>query len=49
MDVKNTNNYLRNLYASIVMDVKKSVTIYETYVWVLHILNGLMEIIIKRM
>jgi hypothetical protein len=31
------------------MDVKKPATIYETYMWVLHIWNGLMEIIIKRM
>ncbi len=26
---------------------KKPTTIYETYMWVLHIRNGLMEIIIK--
>jgi hypothetical protein len=48
MDVKQTNNYLQDLYAGIIMDVKKS-TIYETYMWVLHIWNGLMKIIIKRM
>ncbi len=49
MDVKKTSNYLWNLYASIGMDVKKPITIYETYMWVLHIWNGLMEIIIERM
>jgi hypothetical protein len=37
MDVKKTNNYLLDLYASIVMDVKKPTTSYETYMWVLHI------------
>jgi hypothetical protein len=37
MDVKKTNNYLQELYADITMDVKKPTTIYETYVWVLHI------------
>ncbi len=31
------NNYLRDLYAGIAMDVKKLTTIYETYMWVLHI------------
>jgi hypothetical protein len=31
------------------MDIKKPTTIYETYIWVLHIWNGLMEIIIKDM
>jgi len=30
--MKKTNNYLRNLYASIAMDVKKLIIIYETYV-----------------
>jgi hypothetical protein len=25
------------------MDVKKSTTIYETYMWILHIWNGLMQ------
>jgi hypothetical protein len=34
----------------IVMDVKKKLaTIYNTYMWVLHIWNDLMEIIIERM
>jgi len=33
---KKTSNYLRDLYASIIMDEKKT-TIYETYMWVLHI------------
>jgi len=28
---------------------KKPATIYETYVWVLHIWNDLVEIIIERM
>jgi hypothetical protein len=37
MDVKKTNNYLQELYAGIAMDVKKPATIYETYMWVLHI------------
>jgi hypothetical protein len=37
MDVKKINNYLQDLYASIAMDVKKPTTIYETYMWVLHI------------
>ncbi len=32
-----SNNYLQELYASIAMDVKKSTTIYETYMWVFHI------------
>jgi hypothetical protein len=35
MDVKKTNNYLRDLYAGIAMDVKKPTTIYETYMPVL--------------
>jgi hypothetical protein len=43
------NNYLQDLYVGIAMDVKKPTTIYETYMWVLHIWNGLMEIIIERM
>jgi hypothetical protein len=43
MDVKRTSNYLRDLYVGITMDVKKSTTIYETYMWVLHIWNGLMQ------
>jgi hypothetical protein len=34
---KKTNNYLRDLYADIVMDEKKPANIYETYMWVLHI------------
>jgi len=29
------------------MDVKKPTTIYKTYMWVLYIWNGLMEIIRK--
>jgi hypothetical protein len=37
MDVKKTNNYLRDLHVSIVMDVKKPAIIYEIYMWVLHI------------
>jgi hypothetical protein len=49
MDVKKTNNYLWDLYANIIMDVKKLATIYKTYMWVLHIWNGLMEIIIEKM
>ncbi len=44
MDNKKTNNYLQDLYAGIAMDVKKSTTIYKTYMWVLHIWNGLMQI-----
>jgi hypothetical protein len=47
MDVK--KNQLLNLYVSIAMDVEKPSTIYKTYMWVLHIWNGLMEIIIERM
>jgi len=43
MDVKKTNNYLLDLYVSIAMDVRKSTTSYETYMWVLHIWNGLMQ------
>jgi hypothetical protein len=34
---KKTNNYLQELYVNIAMDVKKLVTIYETYMWILHI------------
>jgi hypothetical protein len=37
MDVKKINNYLKELYVSIAMDIKKPTTIYETYIWVLHI------------
>jgi len=48
MDVKN-NNYLQELYAGIVMDVKKPATIYKTYMWVLYIWNGLVEIILEKM
>jgi len=40
---KKTNYYLQNLYANIIMDVKKSTTIYEIYMWILHIWNGLMQ------
>jgi len=47
MDVKKINNYLWNLHVGIAMDIKKPTTIYETYMWVLYIWNGLMEIIIK--
>jgi len=36
-ECKKTNNYLQELYVGIVMDVKKPTTIYETYMWVLHI------------
>jgi len=46
-ECKKTNNYLQELYVGIVMDVKKPTTIYETYMWVLHIWNGLAEIIIE--
>jgi len=42
------NNYSRNLYVNITMDVKKPTTIYETYIWELHIWNGFMEFIIER-
>jgi hypothetical protein len=49
MDVKKTKNYLWDLYVSIAMDVKKLAIIYGTYMWVLHIWNGLMEFIIERM
>jgi hypothetical protein len=42
MDVKKTSNHLQDLYAGITMDVKKLTTIYETYMWVLHIWNGLL-------
>jgi hypothetical protein len=49
MNVKKTNNYLQKLYVGIVMDVKKPTFIYKTYMWVLHIWNDLMEIIIERM
>ncbi len=38
---KKTSNYLWDLYAGITMDVKKPTIIYETYMWVLHIWNGL--------
>jgi len=34
---KKTNNYLQELYVNIAMDVKKLITIYETYMWILHI------------
>jgi hypothetical protein len=37
MDLKKTSNYLRNLHAGTVTDVKKPTTIYEIYMWVLHI------------
>jgi len=43
MDIKKLSNYLWNLYVGIAMDVKKSTTIYETYMRVLHIWNGLMQ------
>jgi hypothetical protein len=45
MNVKKINNYLQDLYASIAMNVKKP-TIYKTYMWVLHIWNNFMKIII---
>jgi hypothetical protein len=48
-ECKKTSNYLQKLYVGIVMDVKKPATIYKTYMWVLHIWNDLMEIIIERM
>ncbi len=49
-EYKKTSNYLQKLYVGIVMDVKKKLaTIYNTYMWVLHIWNDLMEIIIERM
>jgi hypothetical protein len=35
MNVKQTSNYLRYLYAGIAMEVKKLGTIYETYMQVL--------------
>jgi hypothetical protein len=34
---KDVKNQLLDLYVSIIMDVKKPATIYETYMWVLHI------------
>jgi len=37
MDIKKINNNLQKLRANIRMDVKKSTTIYETYMQVLHI------------
>jgi hypothetical protein len=43
MDVKKTSSYLQDLYANIAMDVKKLTIIYKTYMWVLHIWNGLMQ------
>jgi hypothetical protein len=46
---KDVKNQLLDLYVSIIMDVKKPATIYETYMWVLHIWNGLKKIIIERM
>jgi len=46
---KKTSNYLRNLYASSAMDVKKPTIIYKTYMWVLHRWNGFIKIIIERM
>ncbi len=46
---KKTSNYLQDLYAGIAMDVKKPLTIYKTYMWVLHIWNDILEIIIERM
>jgi len=48
-ECKKNHNYLQELYVGIIMDVKKPATIYETYMWVLHIWNGLVEIIIERM
>jgi len=48
-ECKKTSNYLQKPYVGIIMDVKKSATIYKTYMWVLHIWNDLMEIIIERM
>jgi hypothetical protein len=49
MNVKKTSDYLQKLYVGIVMDVKKPATIYKNYMWVLHIRNDHMEIIIERM
>jgi hypothetical protein len=49
MNVKKISNYLQKLYVGIIMDVKTTTTIYKTYMWVLHIWNDLMEIIIERM
>ncbi len=46
---KKTNNYLWDLYVGIAMDEKKKTIIYKTYIWVLHIWNGPMEIIIESM
>jgi len=34
-NVKNQQLFV-DLYAGITMDVKKPITIYETYIWVLH-------------
>jgi hypothetical protein len=48
-DVEKNQQLLWNLYASIAMDVKKPSNYYETYMWVLHIWNGLMEIILEKM
>jgi hypothetical protein len=36
-ECKKISNYLQKLYASIVVNVNKPTTIYETYMWVLHI------------
>jgi len=47
MDVKKTNNYLRDLYASIVMDEKKPTTIYKTYMRVLQWMKKNQQIFMK--
>ncbi len=48
-ECKKISIYLQELYVGIVMDVKKPTIIYENYMWVLHIRNGIVEIIIERM
>jgi len=36
-ECKKISNYLQELYVGITLNVKKLATIYETYMWVLHI------------
>jgi hypothetical protein len=48
MDVKNQQLFIR-LICGYCNGCEKTNTIYETYMWVLHIWNGLMEIMIENM
>jgi hypothetical protein len=48
LDVKNQQLFMKPI-CGYYNGCKKSTTIYNTYMWVLHIRNGLMEVIVKRM